>query len=463
MLGGKRKRRSAGTIPPTVRFLCDSLLYVACFAGLFLVVKYVSMPSKPKKSIRMDVFEIRDEPETRSRANDTINVKLHMSNVTRQQQAANHHSSGGALPTSHIHSSVHRYVFWGSFFFGGYIIASLTLGRYIAKFMKAARRPLFQLRGRKLSIVHFIEMIFVCFSLGCVEGCTIIHHYLIVPLLCNGAEVLIKHLPPCRHSTSWFLIHFCPSLYFHVCFYFNWYMCIFGTKPSACHDEGSERVSSEDRVDDEHWSYTLEAGDLEQVEKKKKGPLGTDGDLARGHFCSVCASYVVRCDHHCPFLGVCVGAHNQIYFFAMMLQMSLSMIYGSLLVIPASVACQLSETVKLSSEANQKCFALSAVSVAVVFVAMVISAFTFIVFFLLACNLTMREALMIDMYKYKIGFTSVVREIWRKAPVSENLQVAFGPRKGWWKLLLPMKRASLRVMPLNLPKESDLSVRGVYW
>ena len=27
------------------------------------------------------------------------------------------------------------------------------------------------------------------------------------------------------------------------------------------------------------------------------------------------------------------------------------------------------------------------------------------VFFLLACNLTMREALMIDMYKYKIGFT----------------------------------------------------------
>ena len=43
-----------------------------------------------------------------------------------------------------------------------------------------------------------------------------------------------------------------------------------------------------------------------------RGPLGTDGDALRGHYCKVCDAYVVRSDHHCPFLGVCVGAHNQV-------------------------------------------------------------------------------------------------------------------------------------------------------
>eukprot|EP00960_Hanusia_phi_P027692 746962-Hanusia_phi.AAC.8 len=80
MLGGRRKKKSAGSIPPTLRFdeqplsywltcgyrvLCDSLLYLACFACLYLVLKHVDTPSKPKRVIRMDIFDI-PEPDVSS-------------------------------------------------------------------------------------------------------------------------------------------------------------------------------------------------------------------------------------------------------------------------------------------------------------------------------------------------------------------------------------------------------------
>lgn len=380
-----------------------------------------------------------------------------------------------------------------------------------------------------------------------------------VPPACEG-------MCECGGFSEYLWVHVLPSAYFHVCFYFNWYMCVFGSRPSdvlgvgvggGLGDRRGERglpvqtMKVEDVQmiwgnDMEHWS----AGDslldtmneeesggeegggnignalqdmqkhqealvqlqksldvmvavgteydrvvkcrqditkaladmgkyeeglveyrkkLEEVERyggtisrkkgRLRGPLGTDGDALRGHYCRACEAYVVRSDHHCPFLGVCVGAHNQAYFVALVLHMVLSMVYGSALIVPAALACP-------SKHPGPMCATvLLPISFSIVFVTAILACFWAFIVYLISLNLTIREAMKLDVFRFRIGPCRVWGKIRENTNVSANIASVLGDSgwRGFVGLLVPRLRGAAVLRPLDLPSEEELAKEGVYW
>jgi hypothetical protein len=378
-----------------------------------------------------------------------------------------------------------------------------------------------------------------------------------VPPACEG-------MCECGGFSEYLWVHVLPSAYFHVCFYFNWYMCVFGSRPSdvlgGCVGGGlgdwrgerglpiqTLKVAEIDTNDIEHWSagdslmdtmneeegagwegegnignvlknmkkhqealVQLQQGldvlvavgqehdrvvkcrkdivnaladmgkyeeglfeyrkKLEEVQRyggtisrkkgRSRGPLGTDGDALRGHYCRACEAYVVRSDHHCPFLGVCVGAHNQAYFVALVLQMVLSMVYGSALIVPAALVC-----VSKHPGPVDKCSMLLPISFSIVFVTAILACFWALIVYLISLNLTIREAVKLDVFRFRIGPCRVWGKIRENTDVSANIASVLGASgwKGFAGLLVPRLRGAAVLLPLDLPSEEELAKEGVYW
>lgn len=55
-----------------------------------------------------------------------------------------------------------------------------------------------------------------------------------------------------------------------------------------------------------YWISALKKGQIEVPRIK----------LERSKFCDLCNRYILKRDHHCPWLGNCVGRHNDKEFFA---------------------------------------------------------------------------------------------------------------------------------------------------
>ena len=51
---------------------------------------------------------------------------------------------------------------------------------------------------------------------------------------------------------------------------------------------------------------------------------------ARTHHCRTCGACVFRFDHHCYWMGVCIGARNLRWFLAFVLTQGLTYLYGVL-------------------------------------------------------------------------------------------------------------------------------------
>lgn len=211
----------------------------------------------------------------------------------------------------------------------------------------------------------------------------------------------------------------------------------------------------------EHWRDGSVSGGGATRRGVPTGPLGTDGDRWRGHFCRVCEAYVVRSDHHCPFLGTCVGAHNHAYFLGLVLHMALSMAYGSAVVLPSAMGC-----LSLHDPAsNPKCALVLPIAFGIVFVASVLSAFWLLLIYLTALNLTIREALSLDVLRFRIGPCQVWRKIRQGTDVRANLANVLGGHgvRAFASLLIPAVRRPVVFRPLDLPNEGELAVQGVYW
>jgi len=72
----------------------------------------------------------------------------------------------------------------------------------------------------------------------------------------------------------------------------------------------------------------------------------------RAHHCSICASCIVRMDHHCPWVNNCVGACNQKYFVLFLVYVLLGEMYAISIFVLRFVFCVKSDTVCYPSHAT---------------------------------------------------------------------------------------------------------------
>ena len=396
---------------------------------------------------------------------------------------------------------VAEFLFIACFAFGGYLVFSLVSGRQSGRLLRGLRMKLFVFRKKHITGVHVVETVLSVLALMCVEAATLIHHRVLVPLLmCWDADT--HRSEGCRGWAEYLIVHVVPSAWIHLCFYFNWYMCIFGTNAADAaakvdgggEEGGTVRPVSElatrarARGDSDHWSV---GGSLVTIvpeqgpgqgwdsggERSERGPLGTDGDALRGHFCRVCEAYVIRSDHHCPFLGVCVGAHNHGYFLGLLLYMTMGMAYGSCLIVPAAFSCFLHHRGSSRGTGDAgRCELVVPIAVAVVFVAGILVLFFWYVLMAAALNLTTREIVSLQILRFRMGPCGVWAKIWRRAAKRANLCAVLGGQS--WRdcdggnrgllmmlarLLLPMRRPVAACSPLDLPSEEELSEGGVWW
>mmetsp|Transcript_20694 Transcript_20694/g.50851 ORF Transcript_20694/g.50851 Transcript_20694/m.50851 type:complete len:298 (-) Transcript_20694:202-1095(-) len=266
----------------------------------------------------------------------------------------------------------------------------------------------------------------------------------------------------------WFLfLHVLPSCYLNTIFCYNWYMCVRGTCPEDAYSEeqqsrllhqASPCSQSEDGeegwFDEEAWHEGPGLRDVYGA-TRRIGALGTDGDPDRGHRCGTCKAFVIRCDHHCPCLGVCVGAHNQAYFVALMLSMLLSLVYASAMSLYATRVC-IRQRMGI-----EECGALATTFFAATFLALGLLAFSAVVFILCCADITIREALSLDVFRFKAGPCFVWKKNFSNADFRKNLANVLGDNL--WTLLVPSRRRPCILQPLKLPEEEDLAAAGVFW
>lgn len=53
----------------------------------------------------------------------------------------------------------------------------------------------------------------------------------------------------------------------------------------------------------------------------------------RGHHCSICNKCITKMDHHCPFIGNCVGLKNYRYYFQLLFYGSIALLIVTILII----------------------------------------------------------------------------------------------------------------------------------
>ena len=151
---------------------------------------------------------------------------------------------------------------------------------------------------------------------------------------------------------------------------------------------------------------------------------------------------------------------NKVYFVALLLHMALSMLYGAALIVPAALAC-----VSKRPGPAEKCTVLLPISFAIVFVAAILAIFWALVIYLIALNLTIREAMKLDVLRFRMGPCRVWGKIRENTDVSANIASVLGGC-GWRafaSLLVPKLRRAAVFRPLDLPSEEELSKEGVYW
>ena len=206
------------------------------------------------------------------------------------------------------------FLFVGCFAFGGYLIAAMAFApfnRQSAKLLRSLRRKVWVFQGKEVTGVHVVEGIVTLWSLMCVEAATYVHFHELVPvLMCHDAEGggvaggLIAGSTwsgvsgvgggarVCRGGWEYVLVHLIPSAYLHVCFYYNWYMVIFGSSPADAYDvevtPWAALQAYQAADDQEHWSSGVSL--VDKTCEEEDGLCGEEEDDGEAGLRATCSS-----------------------------------------------------------------------------------------------------------------------------------------------------------------------------
>ena len=219
------------------------------------------------------------------------------------------------------------FLFVGCFAFGGYLIAAMAFApfnRQSAKLLRSLRRKVWVFQGKEVTGVHVVEGIVTLWSLMCVEAATYVHFHELVPvLMCHDAEGggvaggLIAGSTwsgvsgvgggarVCRGGWEYVLVHLIPSAYLHVCFYYNWYMVIFGSSPADAYDvevtPWAALQAYEAADDQEHWSSGVSL--MDKACEEEDGLCGEEEDDGEAGLRATCSSTGTPVEPQCCSRG----------------------------------------------------------------------------------------------------------------------------------------------------------------
>lgn len=121
-----------------------------------------------------------------------------------------------------------------------------------------------------------------------------------------------------------------------------------------------------------------------------KAQTGMEWSPKRSNYCRVCQVNVAYADHHCPYIGKCLGVNNYAHFYLLMIYGLLGMLYALYVTLPYFYRCDIRPLFGLTVEedhleACQELGTQSRASIPVIIALWIISNMTLIqTFFLLA-------------------------------------------------------------------------------
>jgi hypothetical protein len=96
----------------------------------------------------------------------------------------------------------------------------------------------------------------------------------------------------CRGGWEYVLVHLIPSAYLHVCFYYNWYMVIFGSSPADAYDvevtPWAALQAYEAADDQEHWSSGVSL--MDKACEEEDGLCGEEADDGEAGLRATCSA-----------------------------------------------------------------------------------------------------------------------------------------------------------------------------
>eukprot|EP00668_Euglena_longa_P000291 GGOE01000386.1.p1 GENE.GGOE01000386.1~~GGOE01000386.1.p1 ORF type:complete len:242 (-),score=48.16 GGOE01000386.1:152-877(-) len=154
---------------------------------------------------------------------------------------------------------------------------------------------------------------------------------------------------------------------------------------------------------------------------------------SRSHHCHACNACILKMDHHCPWIGGCVGYHNHRYFILFIVYLGASCLWACITVVLNRL-----RVLKKGEEDDEDTFVVMVFTFGIclaVFMAML--AFFLWNGYLIVTNQTTIE------YHYNRGKRDYMKSrgtVWTNPydiGIIRNLQEIFGPFNSPWAMLLP--------------------------